>query len=51
MAEMLKKWHQELGIYLCMESDEVWYKSLGWSPKDSEGLCQFLDGRVREIFG
>jgi len=51
MAEMLKKWHKELGIYLCMESDEVWYKSLGWSPKDSKGLCQFLDGRVREVFG
>jgi len=46
MAEMLKKWHQELGMYLCMESDEVWYKSLGWSPKDSKGLCQFLDGRA-----
>jgi len=51
MTEMLEKWHQNLGIYLCMESDEVWFKGLGWSPKDSEGLCQFLDGRVREVFG
>ena len=51
MAEILKKWHHDLAIYLCMESDEIWHKSLGWSPKDSDGLCQFLDGRVREIFG
>ena len=51
MAEILGKWHQDLGIYLCMESDEVWYKSLGWSPKDSDGLCQYLDDRVRGIFG
>ena len=50
IAEILKKWHKDLGIYLCMESDEVWEKSLGWSPKDSVGLSSFLDDRVLSFF-
>lgn len=33
-------------VYLCMESDEVWRRSLGWSPRDSAGLARLLDERV-----
>ena len=51
MRENLEKWHQNLGLYLCMESDDVWQKSLGWSPKNSQGLRRYLDRRVVEIFG
>ncbi|SPD72659.1 conserved hypothetical protein [uncultured Desulfobacterium sp.] len=51
MQEKLNKWHPDMGIYLCMESDDVWKMSLGWSPKDSEGLSRFLDNRVEMIFG
>jgi spore photoproduct lyase len=51
MRENLEKWHQNLGLYLCMESDDVWQKSLGWSPKNSLGLRRYLDRRVVEIFG
>jgi len=51
MRENLEKWHQNLGLYLCMESDDVWQKSLGWSPKNSIGLRRYLDRRVVEIFG
>ena len=51
MREALEKWHPDTGLYLCMESDEIWQKSLGWSPKDSEGLSGFLDGRVEKTFG
>ena len=50
LREILEKWHPDLGIYLCMESDEVWGKSLGKSPGSSEGLCHYLDKRVKEIF-
>jgi len=50
MAEILGKWHQDLGLYLCMESDEVWQKSLDWSPRNSDGLSHYLDERVRESF-
>ncbi len=51
MREHLEKWHPSLGLYLCMESDEIWRKSLGWSPKVSDGLKHFLDDRVRRFFG
>ncbi len=51
MGEMLQQWHEELGIYLCMESDEVWQKGLEWSPGNSEGLSLYLDERVHEAFG
>jgi len=51
MRENLEKWHPNPGLYLCMESDDVWQKSMGWSPGNSEGLCKYLDGRVAKIFG
>jgi spore photoproduct lyase len=51
MCERLSKWHPYLGLYLCMESDEVWRESMGWSPGSSSGLSSFLDDRVVRIFG
>jgi spore photoproduct lyase len=50
IAEILVKWHHDLGLYLCMESNEVWQKSLGWSPLNSGGLSDYLDKRVMESF-
>jgi len=50
MRKNLEKWHSDLGLYLCMESDEVWRKSMGWSPLNSKGLKRFLDERVVKIF-
>ncbi len=47
LSERLKKWYDNLGIYLCMESDDVWEQSLGWSPKNSYTLSGYLDNRVR----
>jgi spore photoproduct lyase len=51
MRENLDKWRPGMGIYLCMESDDVWQRTMGWSPQDSEGLRLFLDQRVGQIFG
>ena len=51
IARLLRAWHRDLGIYLCMESREVWQQSLGWSPKDSAALSSFLDQRVLKFFG
>jgi hypothetical protein len=34
-----------------MESDEIWNKGIGWSPGDSDGLSDYLDLRVKQIFG
>ena len=38
------------GVYLCMESDEVWQKALGWSPGTSKDLSEYLDNRVKIFF-
>ncbi len=51
MRKHLAEWQEDLGLYLCMESDDVWNESMGWSPRDSEGLSRYLDGRVRKLFG
>lgn len=51
LSERLDKWHHDLGLYLCMESDDVWRQSLGWSPENSENLCSYLDSRVRKLMG
>jgi len=50
IKEYLERWHNDLGLYLCMESDEIWMNSLGWSPETSDGLSGYLDERVLEIF-
>jgi spore photoproduct lyase len=51
MRDCLEKWHPGLGLYLCMESNEVWEKTLRWSPGNSAGLRSYLDRRVVEFFG
>jgi len=51
MKQKLASWGIESGIYLCMESSDVWRKGLGWSPESSEGLSEYLDSRAREVFG
>jgi len=48
--EIIEGWSSDLGLYLCMESDEVWKKSMRWSPGDSDGLSRYLDNRVRRFF-
>ncbi|MFH1487346.1 MAG: radical SAM protein [Pseudomonadota bacterium] len=51
MAERLAQWYGDLGLYLCMESSEVWRKSLGWTPENTSGLTAYLDRRVDRFFG
>lgn len=51
MKEKLAQWGIAKGLYLCMESREVWDKALGWAPKNSDGLSDYLDSRAREMFG
>ena len=51
IREQVEKWIADAPLYLCMESDEVWEKGLGWSPRDSDGLSIYLNKRVRQVFG
>ncbi len=50
VAELLGRWHKELGVYLCMENHDVWEEALGWSPADSTGLSRYLDERAFAFF-
>jgi spore photoproduct lyase len=50
MKEKLWEWGFRSGLYLCMESRDVWAKAFGWSPESSEGLSEYLDNRAREAF-
>jgi spore photoproduct lyase len=50
MRTKLESWYGDLGLYLCMESDDVWKRGMGWSPGDSDGLASYLDSRVRRFF-
>lgn len=51
MREQLEQWSQDLGLYLCMESPDIWETSMGWNPGNTESLSAYLDDRVRRIFG
>ena len=50
LRELIAGWHPDSGLYLCMERDDVWSGSMGWSPGSSEGLASYLDERARKTF-
>jgi len=51
MREQIENWAGfNPGIYMCMESDEIWRKSIGWSPVNSDGLSDYLDARARSFW-
>jgi len=47
MAQWIKAISQDVFVYLCMESDEVWRRAFGWSPGKSATLAKLLDERVK----
>jgi spore photoproduct lyase len=46
IVEEIRKYDPECFVYLCMESKEVWQKSLGIAPASDEELTTWLDQRV-----
>ncbi len=42
MVDNLKKYGVSKQIYFCMESDEIWKATLGYTPKDIGGLSNHL---------
>lgn len=46
MYQWIKSYSEGIFVYLCMEHDEVWRKSFGWSPGSSAKLKRLLDERV-----
>jgi spore photoproduct lyase len=51
LKTLIDDWSKDPLIYLCMESDQIWEKGLGWTPGNSAGLALTLDNRVRTFFG
>lgn len=47
MAEKIRRYSQDVRIYLCMESPYVWRESLGITMDSSEDLDNYLDEAVR----
>jgi len=47
LYERIRQHSKDGTVYLCMESDEVWRKSFGWSPGNTVGLRKLLDETAR----
>ena len=43
IVSYIRAYAPDVMIYLCMEDDEVWQKSLGYVPSDYGGLSKILD--------
>lgn len=46
MYQWIRGYSDSVCVYLCMENDEVWRKSFGWSPGSSARLKKMLDEQV-----
>ena len=51
IADKIRKADPDLCVYLCMESDDVWRDSLGFSPRERGGLIHMLDRAVEQRMG
>jgi spore photoproduct lyase len=48
MVDRIRQADQDLCTYLCMEDDDIWKESFGFSPKERGGLSQMLDCAVEK---
>lgn len=51
MVSWIRKHAPDVCIYFCMEDDDVWKKSLGFSPIDRGGLPKMLDESAIRVCG
>ena len=48
MVDRIRQADPDLRTYLCMEDDDIWKESFGFSPKERGGLSQMLDCAVEK---
>lgn len=48
MVDRIRRHDPNLCVYLCMEGESIWRRSLGFSPEEQGGLSFMLDQAVRE---
>ncbi len=46
LANLLSGVNQNLCVYLCMESEDIWHEALGFTPVEKGGLSAMLDRQV-----
>jgi spore photoproduct lyase len=51
IVDKIRKVDPGLCVYLCMESDDVWRDSFGFSPEQRGGLIHMLDRAVEQRMG
>jgi len=51
MVRWIRTWAPDVAIYLCMEDEEVWDKSLCFVPESEGGLPGLLDRAAEEHCG
>jgi spore photoproduct lyase len=51
MVEKIRKVDPGIRAYLCMEGDDIWKESFGFSPDERGGLSAMLDDAVRARMG
>lgn len=51
IADRIRQADPNLCVYLCMESDDVWRDSFGFSPDERGGLSHMLDSAVEKRMG
>ena len=51
MVDRIRQADPNLCVYLCMESDDVWRDSFGFSPEERGGLSRMLDRAVERRMG
>ena len=47
MYRWIKNYDDNIFIYLCMESSEVWQKAFGWTPNNSAKLARLMDELIQ----
>ena len=55
MFESMVRWLREMGgndlfVYLCMESPEVWQRAIGWIPRDTADLDARFQRRIHRFW-
>ena len=48
MVEKIRQADPDLCAYLCMEGDDIWKESFGFSPEERGGLSRMLDIAVEK---
>ncbi len=47
----IRRWAPDVLVYLCMEDNDIWTKTVGFDPSEAGGLPEILDQRAAKVCG